>query len=111
MEKLDTDILRWIADETQDGGLSAQIELAEVSRRDYMRTGFFVYFQVLEGVAKINASVRPVCPHIASPDLMDGAGCTLFIREGYVHYLEIYARGGFFPESLEHYELKTAAAR
>jgi hypothetical protein len=109
MEKLDKDILSWIADATKDSGLSAQIELAEVTRRDYMRTGFFVYFQLPGGLPKINAPIRPVCPHIESPDLMDGAGCTLFIREGYLHYLEIYARGGFFPESLEQYELKTAA--
>ena len=109
MEKLDQDILNWISAETRDVELSAQIESAEVSRRDYMRTGFFVYLKLPDGMAKITPSVRPVCPHIDSADLMDGAGCTLFIRDGYLHYLEIYARGGFFPESIEQYELKETA--
>ncbi len=108
MEKLDKDILSWIADETKDVELSAQIELAEVSRRDYMRTGFFIYLQVPEGLAKVDAKIQPVCPHIEGPDLMDGAGCSLFLRDGVLHYLEIYARGGFFPESLEQYELKAS---
>jgi hypothetical protein len=109
MEKLDKDILRWIADETGDVDLATQIASAGVSRRDYMRTGFFIYLELPEGLTRVDAKVRPICPHIESPDLMDGAGCSLFLRDGVLHYLEIYARGGFFPESLEQYELKAAS--
>ena len=108
MEQLDQEIISWIAEQTHDEALSAQLVNAAVSRRDYMRTGFFIYFQVPENLAKVSASVRPVCPHIESPELMDGAGCTLFFQEGFLHYLEIYARGGFFPESIEQYQLRAA---
>ena len=106
MEQLDRDILDWIAMQTADDALHEQIRCAAVRKRDYMRTGFFTYFDVPDTAPVISGELRPVCPHIESPDLMDGAGCGLFIRNGRLHYLEIYARGGFFPESLERYELR-----
>jgi hypothetical protein len=106
MEKLDKEIISWIADKTDNDALSAQLASAEVSRRDYMRTGFFIYFKTAEGLVAVSESLRPVCPHIDSPDLMDGAGCTLFMRKGFLHYLEIYARGGFFPKSLQEFQLR-----
>ena len=108
MDKLDQEILNWIADHTCDAALSAQIANAEVGRRDYMRTGFFVYLKIPDGLTAADATLKPVCPHIDSSDLMDGAGCTLFLRNGFLHYLEIYARGGFFPESLGQWQLRKA---
>jgi hypothetical protein len=110
MEKLDKEIISWIADNTNNEVLSAQIASAEVSRRDYMRTGFFIYFKTPDGdgLEAVAETLRPVCPHIESPDLMDGAGCTLFMKKGFLHYLEIYARGGFFPKTLEQFELRNA---
>ncbi|MGI9317610.1 MAG: hypothetical protein ACR2QW_09785 [bacterium] len=108
MEQLDRDILEWIAGETGDKALTDQIGQASVSKRDYMRTGFFVYFEVPDDVAMLPEGLRPICPHIQSDELLDGGGCDLFLRNGRLHYLEIYARGGFFPERLEYYELKLA---
>ncbi len=108
MEQLERDILNWIAIQTADDALEAQIRGAIVRKRDYMRTGFFIYFDVPNDASLVPVQASPVCPHIDSPDLMDGAGCGLFIRDGRLHYLEIYARGGFFPESLERYELRLA---
>ena len=108
MEQLDQDILNWIGEQTGDAALSAQLQSARVKKRDYMRTGFFVYFEADEDQQAIESSVRPVCPHINSPELMDGAGCSLFLRNGRLHYLEVYARGGFMPESLEDYQLMVA---
>jgi hypothetical protein len=37
---------------------------------------------------------------------MDGAGCNLFLRNGRLHYLEIYARGGFIPETVDVFKLE-----
>ncbi len=109
MEALDRDILNWIATHTGDPALSAQLAEATVLRRDYMRTGFFVYLAAPEGAPDVPAGLRPVNPHIVSAELMDGAGCNLFLKKGRLHYLEVYARGGFMPEALERYELRDTA--
>ena len=108
MEKLDQDILDWIGRQTDDASLLQQINAVSVSKRDYMRTGFFIYFDLPADIEALPASVKIICPHIVSPELPDGAGCDLFTRDGRLHYLEIYARGGFFPEALGHYELRSA---
>jgi hypothetical protein len=105
MEKLDQDILNWIEHEATDEVLTQQIKALRVSKRDYMRTGFFIYFDLPEDIQLLAEGFKVSCPHIASPELPDGAGCDLFTRGGRLHYLEIYARGGFFPATLEHYEL------
>lgn len=105
MEKLDRDILGWIAEHSGSAELSAQIESAVVKRRDYTRTGFFVYFVPNETAEAVPTGVSPLSARLNAPGLMDGAGCDLFLREGRLHYLEVYARGGFLPEPLEDYRL------
>jgi hypothetical protein len=107
LEQVDRDILDWIAVHTDDAALSEQIAAASVKKRDFMRTGFFVYFELSTGAAA-PAGVRPVCPHLDAPGLLDGAGCDLFLRAGRLHYLEVYARGGFLPETLEDYTLSAS---
>jgi hypothetical protein len=108
MEQLDRDILDWISQHNDDPALASQLAAATVKRRDYMKTGFFVYLDTAGQAAPVASGVRPTCPHIESAELMDGAGCTLFLRNGKLHYLEIYARGGFFPEDLDKYRLTAA---
>jgi len=105
MHKLDQAILAWIADHNNSDKLKAQIATAEVIRRDYMRTGYFIYFVLAAEAEPVTDPLRPVSPDIVSAELMDGAGTTLFLRNGKMHYLEIYARGGFFPETIEDFEL------
>lgn len=105
MEKLDRQIIDWIASRSDNAALREQLHLAQVIRCDYMRTGFFIYFEMPESTLPLTNIVRPLCPDISSPLLFDGAGTALFFRNGKVHYLEIYARGGFFPENLEDFRL------
>ena len=71
-----------------------------------MRTGYFVYLRPAEGFSAIEGRPEIQHPFIESPALPDGAGCSLMLKDGCVHYLEIYARGGFFPEDLADYELR-----
>jgi hypothetical protein len=106
VEQLDHDILEWIAGQSGSPELAAQIGNAEVKKRDAMRTGFFVYFVTNAGAPPVEQGLRPVCPHIDAPDLQDGAGCDLFLRDGRLHYLEVYARGGFMPDPLTGYTLR-----
>ncbi len=105
LEKADRDILGWISASTGDPALSRQIEQAQVKRRDYTRTGLFIYFVPDESAEAVSADVSPVSARLDAPGLMDGAGCDLFLRQGRLHYLEVYTRGGFLPEQLEDYRL------
>lgn len=107
MNKLDKEILDWIASHSDDGVLCEQLRHAKVIRRDYMRTGFFIYFEVPDDVPLLDGIMRPVCPDISSPLLLDGAGSSLFYRNGRLHYLEIYARGGFFPQDIVEFGLES----
>ena len=105
LEKVDREILDWIAEQTGDPALAAQLGAAQARKRDFTRTGFFVYFEPDAGAAPVPPGVRPVCPRLDAPGLMDGAGCDLFLRDGRLHYLEVYARGGFLPEPMESWQL------
>ncbi len=105
MDKLDQEILSWIVARTDSNELKAQIDSANVTKRDYMRTGYFIYFDVAPEAQPVDRSLSLVSPDILSSELLDGAGTTLFLRNGIIHYLEIYARGGFFPEVLKSYSL------
>ena len=108
MTGLEARILEWIADKTPSPELGRQIRGAEVTKRDYVRTGYFVYLRPAEGSSAIRHRPEIQHPFIESPALPDGAGCSLILKDGCVHYLEIYARGGFFPEDLADYELRPA---
>lgn len=105
---LETQILEWIAERTPSPELSQQLRGAQVARRDYVRTGYFVYLRPSEGSSAIKGRPKIQHPFIESPVLPDGAGCSLILKDGQLHYLEIYARGGFFPEDLADYELRPA---
>ncbi len=101
MGKLEQAVLDWIAEQTGSAELAAQIAAATESKRDFMGTGLFLYLSVPDDLPALPPNVKPVCPHISSPMLMDGAGVSLFLKGGRLHYLEIYSRGGFMPETLE----------
>jgi hypothetical protein len=106
MGDLEEAILCWISENTGSPELEAQIRFAEVVKRDFMGTGLFLYLRVPESLDAIPDSVSPNCPHISSSMLMDGAGSSLFMKNGRLHYLELYSRGGFMPETLEKWELE-----
>ena len=105
MNKLDKAILDWIGENNDNDLLSQQLAAAAVARRDYMKTGFFIYLRLSGDLPRLADGFRPRCPDIQAAGLIDGAGTTLFLRDGRLHYLEIYARGGFFPPELSDFEL------
>lgn len=105
MEKLDHEILNWIADHTESEALATQLRNPRIRRRDYTRTGVFLYFEPDTDLPAVKPGLRPVCPHVAAHETPDGAGCSLFLRDGYLHYLEVYARGGFLPPQLTDFTL------
>ncbi len=102
---LERALLDWIAEHSGDESLAAQVRGAQLKRRDYTRTGFFVYLSIPVDFDSVDSGTKPVCPLILNDALYDGAGCNLFLRDGRLHYLEIYARGGFLPEQLDRFQL------
>lgn len=105
MEKLEKDVLDWISVNNACQALRSQLARVTVKKRDYMRTGFFIYFEVPDDAARVDTGFRARCPDIQAPDLIQGAGSSLLMRDGRVHYLELYAKGGFFPRELASYSL------
>jgi len=105
MNKFEKDVLDWVAEHSDCAELAAQIGAASLKKRDFMGTGCFLYLEVPDDMPPISADVKPVCPRVNSTMLMDGAGCSLFLRSGKLHYLEVYARGGFMPEDLQEWQL------
>ena len=57
MEQPDRDILDFIAAESGDDALAQQIASAQVKRRDYTRTGLFVYFESGEATRSWSSAV------------------------------------------------------
>jgi len=106
MGDLEQAVLKWIAAETGNAELAAQIDQATETKRDFMGTGLFLYLQTPDDAVPVPSEVRPSCPHISSEMLMDGAGVSLFMKNGRLHYLEIYSRGGFMPENMENWHLE-----
>jgi hypothetical protein len=106
MGELEQAVLKWIAAETGSAELAAQIDQATESKRDFMGTGLFMYLQTADDLPLVPSGVRPVCPYIRSEMLMDGAGVSLFMKNGRLHYLEIYSRGGFMPETMDSWRLE-----
>ena len=107
MGELEQAVLQWIAAETGNADLAAQIDQATVAKRDFMGTGLFLYLKTPDDLAAVPTELRPVCPHISSEMLMDGAGVSLFMRNGRLHYLEVCARGGFMPETMTQWHLES----
>jgi len=105
MEKLEQAIVDWITCHNDNALLRDQLRQAKVARRDYLRTGYFVYYDIPDSLPLLPDRARLSCPDISSPQLLHGAGTSLFVRNGKVHYLEVYARGGFFPENLTNFRL------
>jgi len=110
MNDFEQAVLNWIADHSGSAELAQQIAAATLKKRDFMGTGCFLYLDAPQNLPPIAADVRPECPHVHSPMLMDGAGCSLFLRDGRLHYLEIYARGGFMPDNLTEWEFAPESA-
>ena len=104
LNRLERALCAWIGERTGDAALARQLAAASVRRRDYTRTGFFIFLDA-PAASPACEGRKPVCPQISAPELPYGAGCNLFLRDGRLHYLEIYTRGGFMPEVLEHFEL------
>ncbi len=106
LNKLENDILKWICIHSNDKSLEKQCSSVIVKDREFSGVGIFTYFSVSNELPHCTFGQSPVDPYIDSPDLKDGGGCTLFLKDGYLDFLEIYSFGNSFPKEIIEYELK-----
>ena len=107
--RLEQDILRWVAERADTPALIAQLNGAEPVSREHTGAGFFVQISVppetvpLSGEEWSRSHIDG--PAILSPGLEYGGDSILWITEGRINCLEVYAYGGSFPKELEDYRL------
>lgn len=88
--------------------LRAQSEVAIIKSKEYSGAGFYIHFEIPEEAPKLKSDysfeIDDVAAHIAG--LQNGAGFTLFIKNGVINMLEGYTFGEeLWPKSVEDYEL------
>jgi hypothetical protein len=111
MSTLEAEILKWIADRNPEyrSRLLAQINVAEITQREYSGAGWFVHFRIPKNEERSHMlpvdKIRLNGPSIEGPGLEAGGGCILFLKDGLLDFLEIYAFGGIFPKELQQYKL------
>lgn len=88
--------------------LRAQFEAATVKSKEYSGAGFFIYFEIPKEAPRLSSAysfeINDVAARIAG--LQNGAGFTLFIKNGIINMLEGYVFGEeLWPKSVGDYEL------
>ena len=108
--KLERDILDWISGSTESKELRQQIENASLLGREYTKVGFFLDLSVPPNAPKIAEHLQDINPlpgpYIESDQLDFGGDSILFVNDGVIDTLEIFAYGTSFPKFLEKYVLK-----
>ncbi len=104
---LECDILKWIAEHSADDSIRDQCLSAEVISREFTGVGCFSRLKTTSSVAPSLLSLSDAAPFIESPELLLGGGCVLFLKNGVVDLLEVYAFGsGDYPADIDQYELR-----
>jgi hypothetical protein len=107
---LESGILNWIAGHYGHAPLKSQIDQALVVRREHTGAGFYTHLAIpvdLPPVAKGELPGNPLeGPGIISDQMQDGGGSLLWLKEGFVNFLEVYAFGDEFPEDLREFKLQ-----
>lgn len=109
--KFISDILTLLLDGDENGILAAkQIPFLEEPDYEYTGSGVFIGFSASSSINDFKVTTKEKLildgVKIESPELEDGAICTLFFEDGIIDYLEIWSRSGNYPkEELTKYKL------
>ncbi|WP_124980483.1 hypothetical protein [Nonlabens xiamenensis] len=105
------DILTLLLDGDKDGEeVKEQLDFISETELNYTGVGVFISFEHAEGIedfktTKSNLVLNGVT--IKSPELEIGADSTLFFKNGFIDYLELWSFNGEYPKNeLTKYELK-----
>lgn len=109
LNPLEAALLQGIVDYYQDAALTEQIRDCRVVQREYSGCGFFTSLVVSVGsplviVRKDGFRFRNG-NDIEAPELSHGAGSVLFIKDGLLHFLEVFAYVDGDPATLSSFAL------
>ena len=104
---LEREVLDWIAHRSSDNSLLKQIENVQPKEREVSDVGTFLDLTFPKDFESNAPMARnPIQgPEIKSTMLKNGAGSLLFIADGKISVLEIFAKDENFPEELSNYTL------
>lgn len=106
---LEAALLQGIVDYYQDPALTEQIRHCRVVQREYSGCGFFTTLVVSVDsplIIEWKEGFRFRAGNdIEAPELSDGAGSILFIREGRLYFLEVFAHVDGDPAGLSSFAL------
>lgn len=106
---LENDIVRWLLKNCEDSTVQRQLPHVLLRKRDYTGVGFFLHFTLPPDVIAAPDSAGDATPipgpEIASSQLDSGAGTVVFLTDGRIDCIEIFAYGNHLPETLVDYTL------
>ncbi len=109
LTSLENDIVRWLLMNCEDIHIQRQLPKVLLCKRDYTGVGFFLHFSLPSDAVAVPDSAgdsTPIPgPEIVSPQLDSGAGTVVFLTDGRIDCIEIFAYGNHFPENLTDYTL------
>lgn len=104
--KLEQSIIDWLIENNKDKALIDQLKVVQCIERKYTKLGFFISLSVPKELKQINTNSNYVVgTNIESIDIEFGGGSLLFIKDGYIDCLELYANGSFFGEDVQNFKL------
>ena len=114
--ELERAILEHIAKDYSIDSLTRQIHSATLKERNHTGHGFYIYFRVSKVLPRIEAGdigEEKVIhgPFINSKGVDIGGGCLIFLQDGYIDCLEMYAYGDRFNEHISEFELSGSHKR
>jgi len=105
MKKIEQAILEWATQQHPE--MAHQIEMLEVDSRENSGAGLYVHFKPLP-LSVPALGIKSPCsgPQIESSQLEHGAGSLIWLKDGRISFIEIFAYGNQFPEELDEFEIK-----
>jgi len=104
LNTLETSVLKWIKQKYSDPILAQQLDNLEVLGKKSTGCGFFIDFSLSKSVPPLSKEVFPeraiTGPFIKSSGVELDGGSILFVEDGRVATLELYANGEFFKDDI-----------
>ena len=104
--QLEIAVLDWMAEQLPVPHLREQIVAASPTNRDYTGHGFFIKFHVPPNLPLLEVSSPISGPVIEAKGIDYDGAALLFLVDGYIDQLELYANGDNFAETITEFELK-----
>jgi hypothetical protein len=104
--QLEGTVLDWMAEQLSVPHLREQIAAASPEERDYTGHGFFIKLHVPHSLPPLEVASPISGPVIESRGIDYGGAALLFLVDGHIDQLELYANGDSFAEAITEFELK-----